>query len=91
MRNSSRGALVPLLGIIAIALLAPRACTDGDGARRALQNAGFKNIVTKGYAYLGCSKDDMFHTKFTAVNAEGKTVTGVVCGGWFKGSTIRFD
>lgn len=40
---------------------------------------------------FGCDEKDVFHTKFAATNANGKTVTGVVCGGWFKNNTVRFN
>lgn len=67
------------------------ACTNGDGAVRALEGAGYTNIKITGYRILGCSDDDTFHTGFTAKGSNGKPVSGVVCSGVLKGSTIRLD
>jgi hypothetical protein len=72
-------------------LLVLAGCSDPDVARRALDNQGFDHIQTEGYRWFGCGKDDTYHTGFTATNGKGKTVTGVVCSGWFKGATVRFD
>lgn len=67
------------------------ACSDADGAKKALAAAGYSDIQTNGYAFWGCGRDDTFHTNFTAKGPTGITVSGVVCGGWLKGSTIRID
>ena len=80
--------------ILAIALIGIMCagCSDADTARRALDNMGFTEIETFGYSFwAGCSKDDTFVTKFRAKNVNGKMVTGVVCNGWLKGATVRFD
>ena len=65
------------------------ACSDKSGAEKALDDQGFTNIVTTGWSFIGCGKDDLYATGFTATNPKGKSVTGVVCSGMFKGSTIR--
>lgn len=70
-------------------LLALSACSDPKTARKALEDQGYTSIITKGYAFMGCSEDDAFSTSFEAVSAAGKIVKGVVCSGWFKGATIR--
>ena len=67
------------------------ACSDDQGAHKALKGAGYTDIMTDGYSFFGCGKDDMYHTKFTAKGPSGVQVSGVVCGGVFKGSTIRTD
>lgn len=67
------------------------ACSDADTARRAAESSGLTEVQTTGYRVFGCSDDDTFHTGFTAKNANGKHVSGVVCSGWFKGATVRFD
>jgi hypothetical protein len=64
-------------------------CSSPDTATRALESAGYSQIKILGYQFFGCSKDDTFHTGFTAVGPTGTPVTGVVCGGLLKGSTIR--
>lgn len=66
------------------------ACDNPQEARRTLVNAGFKDIQAGGYDLFACGKDDFFSTRFTATNPSGVKVNGVVCSGFFKGSTIRF-
>lgn len=66
-------------------------CSSSNDATKALNAQGFTSIQTHGRAFFACSEDDTFATKFTAKNAKGETVTGAVCSGWLKGSTIRFD
>lgn len=66
-------------------------CSSADDATKALAGAGYTEIQTHGYAYFGCGKGDSYHTKFTAKGPTGVPVTGVVCGGVMKGSTIRTD
>ncbi|MFA3055859.1 hypothetical protein [Acinetobacter pittii] len=66
-------------------------CSSSNDATKALKANGFTDIQTHGHAFWGCSEDDTFSTKFTAKNQHGQKVNGVVCSGWLKGSTIRFD
>jgi hypothetical protein len=74
---------------ILLAALMVAGCSDSDGARKALDGAGYTDIKTTGYAFTGCSDSDWTSTGFTAKGPTGKPVEGVVCGGWPKGSTIR--
>lgn len=67
------------------------ACTSHTDAQRALEGAGYTQIETGGRAWFACSKDDAFATRFTATGPTGRRVSGAVCSGWFKGSTIRLD
>lgn len=76
--------IVGLVGILC-------GCTQPDTATRALESAGYTKIQLDGYSIFGCGKDDTFHDKFTAIGTNGKVVHGAVCGGWFKGATIRLD
>ena len=78
-----------LILIAAIAFLA--GCTQPDTAIRALSASGYTQIQITGYNFFGCDEKDSFHTGFTAKGATGQTVEGVVCGGFFKGATIRVD
>lgn len=66
-------------------------CTDPDASKRALEDAGYVDIQTGGYAWLACSHDDNFATRFSATGPTGRHVAGVVCRGWLKSSTIRTD
>jgi hypothetical protein len=80
-----------LFAVLAIGL-ACTACTDPVTAQRALDNMGFTEIETQGRAFFsGCGESDNYATRFKARNPNGKIVTGVVCNGWFKGATVRFD
>lgn len=66
-------------------------CTAPDKTVSLLESSGYTNIETTGYRVFGCSEDDFFHTGFVAKGSNGRKVTGVVCSGLLKGSTIRFD
>lgn len=66
------------------------ACTDNEGASRALHGSGFTDITLTGFSF-GCGKDDGSSTGFEAKNPQGGRVKGVVCCGLiFKGCTVRF-
>jgi hypothetical protein len=80
--------LVILLGLVALTA----ACSDPDGARRVLEEQGYTDVRTGGYAFFSCSeKSDDYATSFQATSPAGHEVSGAVCKGFFKGSTIRFD
>jgi hypothetical protein len=75
-----------------LALLAFIGCSDADQAKRHLHNAGYSNVVTTGYAFGACSKDDTYSTGFRGVGPTGNYTEGAVCCGLFlKGCTIRFQ
>lgn len=71
-----------------ISLLA--ACTAPDQSRRALESQNLKNINITGYRWFGCG-DDHFHTGFSGTGPNGQHVEGVVCSGFLKGATVRYD
>lgn len=75
--------------ILAMAALA--GCTDEPAALKALSASGFTDIKITGYSFFGCDKHDTFSTGFEARGPSGQFVSGVVCSGYFKGATIRFD
>lgn len=58
---------------------------------KVLEANGFNQVVLKGYDFFGCPKDDIYRTMFEAKNAQGRTVTGTVCKGWFTGAYIRLN
>jgi hypothetical protein len=83
-----------MIKILAISLMSYFlfGCTDNVNAKRILEENGYTNIQFTGYAFFACSKDDTYHTGFTAISPSGKFVSGTVCAGlFFKNSTIRFD
>lgn len=96
MRNDIRYILkefrYPLtVAVIFFAFLFFVGCTDENGATRTLRNNGFTNIEITGWSPFSCSEEDVFRTGFEATSPTGVRLSGAVCGGWFKGNTIRFD
>lgn len=77
--------------LCAVLALAVAGCSDSKTAQRVLAQQGYTQIETLGPSLFGCSENDTFTTKFRAVSPAGVLVTGVVCSGWLKGATIRFD
>lgn len=78
-----------MIGIcIAISLCA---CTRPDATKELLTSQGYKDITTTGYSFFACSEDDSFATGFKATSPTGQNVSGTVCSGLLKGSTVRFD
>lgn len=82
-----------LIVILLTVLLCCVSCTDEEGARKALLDAGYKPISVGGYDAFAGSKGDTYVTKFKAYSPNDSTriVTGVVCRGVLKGSTIRLN
>lgn len=77
--------------ILIAAVVFLTACTQPDKATRALEASGYTEIKMNGFAFFGCDEKDSYHDAFTAKGSNGKMVEGVVCGGVFKGATIRVD
>lgn len=73
-----------------LALLLTSCGVDEDKAIKALESQGMTNIKITGFAIFGCSKDDSFRSNFTATGVNGKTVSGTLCSGFLKGTTVRF-
>jgi outer membrane PBP1 activator LpoA protein len=70
------------------------ACTNPEGAASTLAAQGYTDIEIKPYGIMNafqCSEDDQLRTRFRAKSPSGAIVNGVVCQGFLKGSTIRFD
>jgi major membrane immunogen (membrane-anchored lipoprotein) len=79
------------LYVLVIAMLLLAGCTREDQARRTLENNGYKDVKMNGYVFFGCDEKDTYHDSFEAVSPSNHRVTGVVCGGVLKKSTIRLD
>lgn len=78
--------------VLIVATLALGACTDPQSATRILTSQGFTDVRMDGYNWFACSKDDTYHTGFTAKSVTGTMVSGTVCEGLiFKNSTVRFQ
>ena len=67
-------------------------CKVSDGrARRVLDDQGFTDVKLGGDAWWSCGKDDSETRSFTAINARGQRIEGVVCCGvWGKACTVRW-
>lgn len=79
--------------LIAIACLVTlSACgVNADDGRSALEAQGITNVVIGGHAFFGCGEKDSFRSKFTGTGVNGKPVSGVLCGGFLKGITVRYN
>ncbi|HEY8189688.1 MAG TPA: hypothetical protein VIF12_03330, partial [Micavibrio sp.] len=65
--------IVALFGLVAV--LNSPLMVDPEGARRILLDSEkLTDVEIKGYSWFGCSKDDLWHTEFTAKNYLGKEV-----------------
>ena len=62
-----------------------------DQVVRAVNAAGMSDVQPGGIAWIGCSQGDDYGRKFTALDRSGNKVSGVVCGGLFKGATVRIN
>lgn len=80
-----------IITLLAVLLLSACAPMSDSRATRALEAQGYTDIQFHGISVFGCSEDDFFRKEFTATGSNGKTVDGVVCGGIFKGATVRTD
>lgn len=80
-----------ILAVAMLALLPGCAPMSDATANRALTAAGYTHIELHGMAFFGCGEKDFLRKSFTAVSANGTQVSGVVCGGFLKGATVRTD
>jgi len=78
------------IGIVILTLLiVPHTCTMiPEKAKQALKDNGYTDVELTGYKYFKCGSDP-FNTTFTGKSITGHKVTGAVCGGFAKGTTIR--
>lgn len=78
--------------ILAAALLALAGCSDSTATIRAVEGAGYKDVVTMGHAFFSCSEDDTVATRWEGTDQTGRRVKGAYCSGLIlKGGTIRLD
>lgn len=80
-----------LLMIIPMVALLASCGVNPHEARRILEEQGMTDVKIGGYSLFGCSKGDNFSSSFTATSVKGNRVRGVICGGVFKGYTVRFN
>lgn len=79
-----------LIAIACLSLLAGCGVNEVK-AKRILESQGLSDVIIGGYTILGCGKEDTYRSSFTAKDAHGQNISGVVCGGMLKGYTVRFD
>ena len=77
--------------IMVCAVLSLCACTRPDATKDLLASQGYKDVTTTGYSFFACGQDDSFATGFEATSPTGQRISGTVCSGLMKGSTVRFD
>lgn len=77
--------------VLLLATLALVGCTDPEGAIKTASSLGLTNVRAGGYSMFACGQGDVFATSFTALSPQGRPVSGVVCKGFMKGSTVRLD
>jgi hypothetical protein len=59
--------------------------------KKTLNQAGYSDIKITGFNFTGCGQGDTYSTGFTGKGPTGVIVSGTVCKGLMKGSTIRLD
>ena len=79
-----------LLTIAFVGILSWMAWPDSEDADLAARSAGNAQVQLGGWAYFKCGADDLRGWYFSAVNAQGNQVAGVVCCGALKGCTVRY-
>lgn len=88
-----KGALVLAFAAAAIGMGGCSTQSYQDNAQQAVENLGFTDVKVEYSAsttILKCGQDDNFGWNFTGKNVQGKQVSGYVCNGFTKGSTVRF-
>lgn len=76
--------------IILTSLTLIQSCTQKDETINLLTQQGYTDIEITGWKPWAASDSDNFATGFKATAPNGVRVKGVVTGGFFKGSTVRF-
>lgn len=84
--------IIPIFVFVVFTLTFSSITVRPQLATRILTEQNYSNIIIKPWSIQNafvCSEDDIFRARFSAKNMTGKTVNGVVCSGFFKGSTVR--
>lgn len=96
MNDDSRGLVIGCIGMVALFLVmllltTSGACnvSQGDLSRLMLQE-GISQWQDRGPVYFSCGGAGTFGSHFAGVK-NGVPVKGVVCGGWLKNYTIRYE
>lgn len=90
MKDLKRVLSYVIYSVLAVVIFS--SCTNSNGAKEALKDAGYHPIEVGGYGWFSCGEDDFYSTKFKAYSPDSsRIVEGSVCQGFFKGKTIRLD
>lgn len=83
--------LFVVLFVVMLLLTASGACNvpQRDLSRLMLQE-GIMQWKDRGPVYFSCGETDTFGSRFSGIK-NGVPVNGVVCGGWMKSYTVRYD
>jgi hypothetical protein len=65
--------------------------SDTRKAELLLNTQGFTDVTFEGPAPWRCGDGDTFSRSFTATAKDGAPISGTICEGLLKGSTIRFN
>ena len=83
--------LIIALALLAFTASAPWWATDVAGAWKVLEERGLKPVTVGGYDSFDCWLD-LYATRFTAEDKDGKPVSGTVCTTpGIAGARIEFD
>ena len=92
MTNSQAvaGSWAVTIAVVVLMCLGPLGVYDKPRASiQSLQSAGYSKVVLGNHAFMQCAGEDISALYFSAKNADGTKVTGVVCCGIFKACTVR--
>ena len=82
--------VVITFSIFAFVIAMPFIMNSNDTrALKALKMDGFSSTNIEGYTFFGCGSDDYYRKSFKGTK-NNIVVDGYVCGGPFKGYTIRY-
>ncbi|WP_296737415.1 hypothetical protein [Mesorhizobium sp.] len=72
------------------AIVASGGCSvDTQSATHALNAMGIRDVKFGSYAWFACNRRAPFSSTFTGTGADGKPVSGAVCQGILKSTTVR--
>lgn len=85
-------AFMVFLFLFVIAVFSNPLWHDPDGARKTLEDAGYKHVEILPYKFFGyCGRIGPFITHFKAQKADGEMISGKVCSNFFGDPYIRMD
>jgi hypothetical protein len=77
--------------LLALAMVGVGMLGSDEKKIAAVEALGMTEVRIGGYSFFGCAREDLIRSTFEARGANGKPVSGSVCGGLLKGYTVRMD